>query len=361
MGLRLMVPVWVVLQLAGLLCPAFAQADQPSQQLVHFHPDGRWQLAGMISTPVYETIQYQYTVMVNYQEERAVEVDGQSKTVTVTVCKPETRVATKTVCKFVKAQFIREVDPADVKAFEIDGRPIAVADLPRRIAERPLVVIPDSGQKLPAHYAAVFKPGTVVLVLPPPPTPMMAPPAPAPGPISVPVRPVSFERSAPGPSAEGAHSPLPASPPPQIVFASRSGADGLKVRQYVESTSDVEVTTFKTDAANSNPITLKIPHTTRHSETAELPLKALRISNGKGEELATERIKERLGAGETSVLLSFDGRPVDEFWLQNIQPQVLVLRGVELPPVNAAGGFAPAMPAYPALEPVEAPAPPAPQ
>jgi len=357
---------------------ARAMDGQPTQQIVHVEVNGTLTLTAQISKPVYETIQRAYTVMVPYQETRLVEENGVQKEVTVTVQKPETKTATVTVCKHVCVMMCSPLDHKTAKGFEVDGRRIPAAELARRLTDQSLVVVSAMDGMIPDYYASIYKPGTVILALPAPsslplqmPTPGPTRPQfvpPPPGPLSdapVPgliVQPVAFQApaqiAAPAGSVPAApiDSAFPNTPAPLIVFATRSGADDLKIRQLVETPSEGELTVRANDSAVAPEVVMKVQRLTRHSETTVVPLKALRFSSSEARDIATDRIKERFGAGETTVLISADGQPVDDFWLQNIQSKVPVLRGVKLPPVSTNGGAMPPM-AYP---PMPAPVPAAP-
>ncbi|HUQ68810.1 MAG TPA: hypothetical protein VM165_04765, partial [Planctomycetaceae bacterium] len=241
-------------------------------------------------------------------------------------------------------------------------------------------VVSATDEMIPDYYASVFKPGTIILALPrpsmmqlpmPAPAPSTSPtPAPAPpvGDATVPalnVRPTAFQPPAiatpAGPPAAPFDSGLPPTPAPTIVFVTRSGADALKIRQLLETASEADLTIRANDSTVAPERMIKVQRLTRHSETTVVPLEALRFSSSESRDIVADRIKERLGAGETTVLISADGQPVDDFWLQNIQSKVPVLRGVKLPPVSTNGGAMPPM-TYPAMPmPAPVPVPAAPQ
>jgi hypothetical protein len=215
---------------------------------------------------------------------------------------------------------------------------------------------------IPDYYAAIFKPGTIIVAAAPQayvyPEPA-APPAPGERPqasrLSPPVRTVSYQ-----PPAELQESALlPASPSPELVFASRDGADAIKIRQFTESKYETIVTVRANDSSVSPEKQMKALRTVRHSENTLLPWSAMRISTPDGGDVPADRVKERLGTGETTVLLSADGKLVDAFWLQNMKSSVLVFRGVQLG--GGMGHYGMPMPApvaYPApAEGIPAPAP----
>jgi hypothetical protein len=356
---------------------SLAQDGQPTQRLVRVASDDSLSLAGIVHKPVYEMMTYQYQVDVPYQETYNVEVNGETRQQSRTVMKPETRTGAKTVSKLVAMATQTPLDLKTAKGFEVDGRTIAAADLKKRLTDQTLVVVSPNDDMLPNYYAAVFKPGTVILALPPDPSgypgampaPQVVPlPPPAPGQAPPPqaalplgaalVRAVSFPPVA-VPAERPEENLLPNSPAPLIVFATRSGADALKIRQYVETPTETELTVLTSDSSVAKEVPIKVRKNTRHSETTTVPLKSVRFSSSEGKDIAADRVKDRLGAGETTVLVSADGQPVDDFWLQNIQAKILVLRGVKLPPVSAGGGMMSPM-AYPAPMPVQPLPPPTP-
>jgi hypothetical protein len=270
----------------------------------------------------------------------------------------------------------------------------------RRCRGETLVVVTTGEEMIPDYYAAIFKPGTIILAIPPAvPQPMTAPALPQPAlplPQPAPAAPVPAPQPAPAPQTSVARplvgrlvsqtAPLsvesgipssgpllPDSPAPELVFLSREGVDALKIRQFSEATYDVEVTARTNDSSVSPQKQIKSPRTVRHSESTLIPWQVLRLTQPGSGDITPDRAKEKMPAGESAALLSRDGRPIDEFWLQNIKPSVFVLRGVVLPPVVPVCVPAPAPAPYPpqgvapmpapapAPPPVPAPAPPAPE
>jgi hypothetical protein len=135
-----------------------------------------------------------------------------------------------------------------------------------------------------------------------------------------------------------------------MVFATRDGADSVKIRRFSETKVESEITVKVNDSSVSPEKMMKVLSTERHSTTATVPWNAVRFSTGDSKDLPADRVKERLGAGETTVLMSANGMLVDEFWLQNIKPNVLVLRGIQFSPASqglvgyAVPAMAPAAP-----------------
>lgn len=387
---------------------SLAQESQPRQQIVRLEANGSISLTGQIQKPVYETVTYEYTVMVPYSATADVEVNGEKRQVTRSLVKPETRTAVKTVCKHVCVTECSPMDLKTAKAFEVDGRRIPVGELSKRLTNDSVVVVSATDGMIPDYYAAIYKPGTIILASP---RTMMGMPAPMPGPILTPqpvpqpaaplappaashrlapglVQPVSFQPPVPSPPppvavpvgerAPGPWDLLPKTPAPLIAFAMRTGADELKIRQFAERQSFAEFTTVAGDGPSAHETMMKGVTVVRHSETITVPLKVLQFATPASDDIAPERIKEKLGVTEQTVLLSADGKQVDEFWLKTIKPSVLVLSGVKLNPVSASGGppapwpysptYSPAMPmpgpppapSPPAAVPAPAVAPPAP-
>ncbi len=352
---------------------------QPSQQMWEVSPDGKtFALLGVRTKCFFEQVPYTYTVKVPVTSTIEVEVDGKAVTKVITTYQEETRTGTRTVCKSVCETYGITIDPQTVEAFETDGRKIALDDLKKRLKKPTLVVMADNGGMLPDYYAAVYKPGTIIIgkagqlslpaapVVPGPPPGTLPQPVPTPRVVPVPqpkaappatssreqtrslVRPVSHQVAIDESVRESRR--LPASPPPQLVFATREGADLVKIRQFTETKTEAEITVKANDSSVSPDKQVKVSRTTRHSETTPLAWNAIRVSTADGADVPTDRAKERLGSGETTMLLSADGKLVDAFWLQNIRPTVLVIRGVILPPVMAygQGGYGMPMPMAPA-------------
>ena len=345
-----------------------------TQQVLRIEKDGTMTLTGQVSKPVFETKEYAYTVKVPIEVQKERVVNGKPETFTTTEYRDETRTAVKAVMRLVFEQIYRPVNPETLKAFETDGRKIAIDDLKTRCRADTLVVVSGDDAMIPDYYATVFKPGTIILALPQmhsyaAPAPQVHPAAPAPPPPAsteapkrpqaslvpfVPVRNVSFQAElAPQDSPK-----FPASPSPQLVFASREGVDAVKIRQFMESKDEVQITVRENDSSVAPEKPMTAQQLVRNSTNTFVPWSALRVSTPEGGDLTLDRAKERLGAGETAVLLSADGRLVDAFWLQNIKSNVLVIRGVQLGGGMGHYGMPAPMPApvaYPV--PIEAPQP----
>jgi hypothetical protein len=358
----------------GLLCLCWEGVGwaghgvgQPSQQILVAHGEGIWGLYGQVSKPVYETYYTTVAIKVPTTVTVRVQENGRALDKEVTEYKTVEKQVPATKMRLVFEQFVRKVNAETLEAFETDGRAIPVADLKRRVQGKALVVA--APEKLPDYHAALFKPGTIILkvapepVMPPAPHAIPAPAPPSERPqailpldLTLPVRTVSFQ-----PDAVPVEPPqFPLTPEPVVVFASRDGADAVKIRRFRETKVTTDVTVRTGDSAVAPEKLVKAEHITRHSETSSVPWTAVRVSQPDAIDLAINRVQERLGTAETPVLLSSDGKLVDSFWLQNIKPGVLVFRGVQFP--QGHGYAAPV--AYPAPAPAPtsppAQAPPAP-
>jgi hypothetical protein len=136
------------------------------------------------------------------------------------------------------------------------------------------------------------------------------------------------------------------------VFVSRSDNNFVKIRQFQETRSKVSVA-VRDDRSPAVPVEfIEAETVTRDSQTTTVPMAALRFSLAEGS-VDAARARERIGTAESTVLISADGKLVDYFWLQNVKPSMLVLRGVRLPGMSSQHGAA--MPAVPLITP---PAPP---
>ncbi|MDZ4689427.1 MAG: hypothetical protein SH850_30495 [Planctomycetaceae bacterium] len=342
-----------------------AQFDnQPTQQVLRAAPNGDWWLYNLMSTYECKPETYAVTVKVPVQVTKEFQENGQTVQKTVTEVREESKTETRMLTQMVCRQFNNAVHLESVKAFETDGRKITLADLKQRVTGDTLVLTSTSEEMIPDYYASLFKPGTIILCGVVPgcapgsgailPAPQRAQP--------VPTGLQSFD-SSPSPFRFVTYAPadllvgppqLPSTPAPQMVFAARDGADAVKIRRFSETKVDSEVTVKVNDSSVSPEKMVKVQSTERHSTTATVPWNALRFSTGDSKDLPADRVKERLGAGEATVLMSANGKLVDEFWLQNIKPNVLVLRGIQFSPAMSSGYGG-----YPAPAPAMAPAPPA--
>jgi len=331
---------------------ASAKEGQPTQQVLKIMPDGTWMLTNQMTKPVFEQQQYQVTVMVPQVVTKQVKVGDVIKTENSSVNVPETKTVTRNVCKHIVEAHCCPVDTSTVKAFETDGRPIPVAEVVKRCPTETLVVVSANRDMIPDYYTAVLKPGTILLALSPA-TPVLPAPArqvpnsPAANPPAVPATPTppapTSVNAPAAPSVSGApvatfaptagfSPPLPMNPAPELVFLSREGVDAVKIRQFEEVVSESDVTVLTNDSSISPETFLKTRQIRRRSVSSIVPWSALRIGVGSDGFVPVDRLKELLGQGEVTAVLSVDGRLIDPFWLQNFKSNVLIIRGVKLLP-----------------------------
>jgi|GEM_PF-2374590 len=368
-----------IVGIALLICPiaVASAAGQPRQQLLQVSSNQVGMLTYQVSKPVYYDEQFQYTEMVPFTVTKEVVVDGQTQTVAETQYRPETNTATRKVCKFVSELVCRPVDLKAAKAFETNGQPISAASLAQRCADPTLVVVSADDQMIPEYYASLFKPGTMILALPPEPKPMpMMIPAVVPQPAAAPVTPapvavdappaapqpvelIPAPAVAPVPSvtaptpglalAEPVAPLLPFTQQPEFVFLSRDGADLLKIRQMVESLQPVEVTIVIGAGSSTVEKAMTVEQSSRRHINTSVPWKIVTASLPVEGELTHSRAKEKLGQGEVVGLISLDGKAVEPGWLKNFKPDVLVVSGVRLP---ITAEMAPTPPSPPMMAPV---------
>ncbi len=347
------------------------QSKQPTQQLLTISETGSWTLIAQHSKPVFQEVAYAYTVNVPVTEEQTVVVNGKEEARTVTRNVPETRTGTRMVCKHVCETSYRPVDQQTLHAFETDGKPIKLADVAKRCGKEALVVVSANDGMIPSYYAEVYKPGTIILAMPweHSPVPHIQPqahpvtveaiPAPAP-PVATPApniksTPPAVQAVPVEPAETAPNAKLPTSPAPELVFISREGSDLLKVRQYEETPVVKELTVLGNDSSIAPETLMKSLQVQRSSVTTSIPWAAVRLSYPSEGPVSLDRIKEKLGKGEATAAMSIDGKLVDDFWLQNLKPSVLVIRGAKLPPNMPKMGYG-AMP-MPAVAPGPPPVP----
>lgn len=358
---------------------AGSQSGPPVQQLVRMDASGRlkvyYQMTFCIPETQTRTVQEKVPVTKEVQET----VNGELRTKTVTVYETVQKQIAVTVMKNVQEFKIRDADPDDVRAFEIDGKPISTKNLAERLSEDTLVVVSSDEHMIPDYYAALFKPGTIVLAFKPAPA---AAPHHAPGPVEAPPPPpertelrgprlqavslaenerqrqLRVPETAPAPS-------FPKTLPPRFLFAGRDGAERYKLRTMTEHSFDVTGYKVKSHGTGKQMVPVQMIQTVRNQDITSIASRDLQFYSGNGQPVPADRIKEKLSR-EATVAYSADGEPVDPFWLQNFKPTTLVLVGPQLPvgcgpmamPMPAAPANAPA-PALPAPAPaISAPPPP---
>lgn len=369
-----------LLGLAAILFPliCWGREGQPTQQVLHATPEGDWGISAQVMKYVCKPEQYTYEVKVPRTVTKEVVEGGATKQIAVTVYETATKTGTRTICIPITEMTVRKVDPKSIKAFETDGRAIPTADVAKRCAKGTLVVVSANDEMIPDYYAAVFKPGTIIITLPrvtatpplPPhgnvvPAPAQPIPAAPPAPPTsaskasgVNVQSVSFEGPASAIGPNLTHATLPPQPAPELVFISRDGADSIKIRQFEESQREADVKALANDSSVSQEIQIKGRVIHRQSNTTVVPFVAVRIGTSRENLIPADRVKAQL-TQETVAVLSTDGKLVDEFWLQNLKPTTLVVRGIKIAP-SCEAPMAMPMPAIgppPGIAPGPAPAP----
>ncbi len=350
----------LLLGIAVILVPLVATArdGQPTQQWLSVDEQGEWMLTRQYIVTVCMPETYVIKVKIPYQVSKEVVVNGKVEQQTVTQYKEEERTAQrmKSLQEFKIARI--PVDQKSAKAFETDGKAIPIADVAKRCSKGALVVVSPTSEMIATSYAGLFKQGTVILALAPQ---QYAAAAPVPHGVPAPRQPDQAPTAPAAPAATGitplttirpaAYAPSHGKPDlaptlaPELVFVSRDGADGLKIRQLEEIATEVEVTYTGSDSSVAQESVIKAQRISRRSWTSTVPLKAVRVSFPSEGTLSQDKVKEKLGQGETAAVLSSDGTLVDEFWLQNLKPSVLVIRGIKIAPDMP--GAMPAMPPMP--------------
>lgn len=334
----------------------------PTQQLIRVNASGEMRIYYQVTVCVAEMRTRTVQVKRPVTKEVQYDVNGETRTKTVTEYAIEEVTQPYTVMIPRSETRMRTAKLDKLKAFEIDGKPIPVKKLKERLTEDTLAVVSADGKMIADYYAALFKPGTIILAFdqeaaPPPPAEEGAPPPPPTSGLPAPVRFVSQQSDNEAvqiriPEATPAPA-FPKSMPPVFVFAGRDGSDSYKLRQTTEHSFEVKAFKAKKSGGGQRMIPVTMTQTVRHSETTTIAGKDLEFFAGDGAALSPERVKEKLSR-EGTVVYSTEGGPVDPFWLQNLKKTTLVLVGPQLP----GGCSAPMMGSVVAAAPVAAPAPP---
>lgn len=349
---------------------AFAQdqfgRNAPMQQLVRATEDGKLEMLVLACRCMPVTKTETYTVKVPVQE------NGKQ------VFKTEEKL--RTVCEMMTEAevYASPLELSHVKAFETDGRSVDVQTLAKRIKGPTLVVVSNDEKMIAPYYAAVFKPGTLIIAhqmgggdnAPPP-------PAAAKNGATLPVRLVSqAEAKSETPPAVPIEAPAtpvelgiktPKSLPPTMLFARVPEAGKINLRHYSESMGEREVATEVVQNGVPNTVYLKQTQKYTRSEATQLNLIDVKATTADSKPLTAQALSEKLKTAAV-VLASSMGQKVDPFWLQNVKPGVVVLippQGVgfggaacypvPVAPVHEGPSAAPLPP--PGSAPVPAPAP----
>ncbi len=296
--------------------------NAPLQQLVRVTEDGKVEMLVLacVCKPFMKT--ESYTVKV------PVEANGKRE------FKTEEKV--RTVCEMVTESHVyaSPLELSRLQAFETDGRAVDVKTLAKRLKGQTLVVVSNDGKMIAPYYAAVFKPGTLILA--PQAGAGAAPPPPAAvnNSATSPLRLVSQEAANPEPSpALPAAAPVatpqldiqtPKSPPPTLLFARVPEAGKINLRHYSESIGEREVATEIVQNGVPNTVLLKQTQKSTRSESTQLDLIDVKATTADARPLTAQVLSEKLKTA-TVVLASAMGQNVDPVWLQNVKPGVVVL------------------------------------
>ena len=239
------------------------------------------------------------------------------KTETFHVTRPEQY--TFVVWKSVSVE--KRADPQHTRYYETDGRKVDPQTLSRRLAKQTLVVVRQDGKPLPSHFASIFRPGTLIVSMEP------LPPA-GPAPISAPEKPERLPGKNLDPPAKeqprDEETEGPKGPAPQFQFFSLS--DGkLNIRRTNERS--FRQTAYRESVASSGtrtyvPFSMTIIDRTSH--IVQVDPQNVQLATADGKRIEPRQLPQLL-PDEQAGIVSLDGKPVEPFWLQNIEPSVLVV------------------------------------
>lgn len=359
----------------------FPPAEAFYQTLIHWTETDQLLLMKRVARPITET----YTQ--NVEREVTAIVDG--KTVVKKVLAPMQSTRTKVIYELM----IHQLDPQATRCFEVDGRPVKIASLKNRLQQPTLVLVSADG-KIHPSFAAIFKPGTLVIAGPVPDpysAPLEAPPAAAPSPVPAPqpapsapaprapvppsapepngqpvpkkntralrdsdiTRQVSFRRQPDsGGNSNSSKFELPRAPAPLFRYLKLDGNETAAIRQFREV--QVATTVYRITTVNGvkQKQPLEIRKTVREDETLFWKRALVKFLDHKGRPLVNQK-PPSVDQREAVVVMSSDGQPVDLFWLQNVNANVLV---VLTPTLTTPLPEPPAAPApVPVPAPVQAP------
>ena len=288
----------------------------PTQEVLSFPSDTKWRLKRQVVKTVNQVMSRELVQKIPVKVRKLVVIDGKEVEREFTEYRTETRTVAYTVNRPVIEISFTDIDPRTWRVFDIRGGVMSPQEVLKRCESREtLVVVSGTEQMIDASYAALFKAATIVLVPASNPA-VVTPAAPEPAPT--------------GTAASGPSIKLPAQPEPNFVHASTSGS-GIKLRQVSRYDRTAEVGIVEEGAAGELK-SVKVEQAVVQSTTTTIPAKLVRLLAAKPEKDRPQTPETALGDRERLVLLSADGRDVDPFWLQNLEPSVVVLSGVFLPP-----------------------------
>jgi hypothetical protein len=296
----------------------------PTQQWLQVDAAGQFRLVTQATVCKIET--RTRTVTKKIPETKTVNetVDGMTVTKNVTVYREVSEEQAYTVCIPVFLPILRVLSPESFQVFDADGGVLDLKQLQQRVGEGKLVLVSQVEGRLPTLYANLFRPETLVLVLKSPKTHQQPAVAASTEHQTPPVMPLPK---------------FPAAPAPHFVLMARQGVDAVDVRRSQEATTSVQSTLTITKGQVQEQITVPLQRTLRQLETTVIPNQHLRFRLDQTDNIAFERIKEKLSR-EQAAVYSSDGAKVDPFWLQNLKSSSLVVVGPLLPD-SLSGSMAP--------------------
>lgn len=308
-------------------------SQTPTQQWARIGAAGTIEFVQSVTTSVCKTATYSYTVDVP-----VVTPDGKQEV------RQEQRTATRMVCELVNTTIARAADEK-TRYFEVDGRPVEPRVAAQRLATPGLVLASTTDSMPSSYYAALFKAGTLVATLSSGGTAQPIPQIASPTTNDAPVQDTAQSSSHVHPAA---------GPAPLFRFARLSSNGKIRLRDYTEQ-SHLETAPRQIPSANGGPAKtayVEVRRVTQINNILEFDLTDVEVTMANGTPVGSAALAAML-AGETTVLTSADGQPVDRFWLTNVKPTTLV---VVSPLVSASCQPGPT-PAFGA--PYQAPTPPA--
>ena len=266
--------------------------------------------------------------------------------------------------------FYRAIDKADFGFYDLSGNRLSVKDVEGRLHDWTLVLISKTGRALDRRFANLFKSTTIVVGIPtlgsipiPPPSSQTPDAASAPT--------ISRQSRASKPAAVHADEtrpPLSASAEPTFAFASLSGEMMIALRtqdekiQNLRHTSSSQHDRIPEGEASIDEVGVSkwIQKTIEIRETLRFPTSQVSVTKFPNIEVTTAALPSVL-SGETLAVMSADGKPVDPFWLQNLQDGALVIVAPVDPAWSIPRQEGYAFPTYSPARLVETPQPATPQ
>ena len=294
----------------------------PTQEVLTIVSDTKWQLTTQVAATECKLEEFAFTVTVPVTMEVTETVNGKpvKKVMNKNVQETRTGVRSLPVCS-VRMQS-RTVDPKNVKAFEISGKEISAEQVAKRCKGHTLVAVSRGKGMISQSYSRLFKDGTIILAVQSHPQAMQA------------LQPV-------GALSKPAAPELPQGPQPSLMYASTDGGEQIKIRRLDQLISTGTAMVFEGDAADGDGKALTLEQVSQQSTITSVPWSVVRMSAPASKsDVPVQTAKTAFSNKERIVLMSADGKVVDEFWLQNFKSFVPVVRGVVLPISAPTSGFA---------------------